>query len=381
MVVSRTLMPRRASSQATGEVDNIDVSVRFRDALVGLFADIALNPTSSEPLRSFLRWLEAEIPGSVVALVAGDETLLAGAAGDVISCDERRDCAIKECSSVPSNQLCLACSRVGRTRLVCRSGAAMLLLELSSPASPTLKSEISNAGQALEAAIELIRSMRRRRHLADGGARALIRELHDSVAQQLGGMSFLVSRVQQQTRKPEVVEPLLAELRTAMTRLQRDVRQLITGARLTLEGRSWRQALVDSVEEFSRRCNVVFELDNRVPEIELSPEVALHALQIVREALSNVVRHAHARHVRIEVTNDPGGALCVIVVDDGVGLRPASVEENHYGLEIMHERSRAIGARLVIENVQPNGTRVHLLVPNDASRGESADGSNDVASD
>ncbi|MFM0212039.1 histidine kinase [Paraburkholderia sediminicola] len=257
----------------------------------------------------------------------------------------------------------------------------MLLLELSSPASQTLKTEISNAGPALGAAIELISSMRRRQYLADGGARALIRELHDSVAQQLGGMSFLVSRVQQQTRKPEVVEPLLAELRTAMTRLQRDVRQLITGARLTLEGRSWRQALVDSVEEFSRRCNVVFELDNRVPDIELSPEVALHALQIVREALSNVVRHAHARHVRIEVTDAPDGALCVSVVDDGVGLRPASVEENHYGLEIMHERSRAIGARLLIENVQPNGTRVHLLVPNDASRGEPADGSNNIASD
>ncbi|MFM0318779.1 histidine kinase [Paraburkholderia nemoris] len=215
----------------------------------------------------------------------------------------------------------------------------------------------------------------------DGGTRALIRELHDSVAQQLGFMSFLVSRVQQQVRNPEVAEPLLAELRTTTTRLQRDVRQLITGARLTLEGRSWRQALADSVDEFSRRCNVVFELDNRMPEIELAPDVALHALQIVREALSNVVRHAHARHARIEVIDDPAGALCVTVTDDGLGLRPASVEENHYGLEIMRERARAIGARVSIENVQPNGTRVRLLVPNDDARKEFLDGSDDVASD
>jgi two-component system nitrate/nitrite sensor histidine kinase NarX len=126
---------------------------------------------------------------------------------------------------------------------------------------------------------------------------------------------------------------------------------------------------------------VVFELDNRMPEIELAPDIALHALQIVREALSNVVRHAHARHARIEVIDDPEGVLCVTVTDDGLGLRPASVEENHYGLEIMRERARAIGGRVAIENVQPNGTRVRLLVPNDDSKRESLDGSDDVASD
>jgi two-component system nitrate/nitrite sensor histidine kinase NarX len=382
MAVSRTLTRRRVSSKTPGEVDNIDLALRFRDALLRLFVDIALDLKSCDPLRRFLGWLEAEVPGSCAALVVGGETLLAGTVRGVIPCDERRDCAMKESDAGPSNKLCLGCSRDGRTRLVSRSGGAVLLLELAPPASQALITEIGNAGHALGAAIDLIHGTRQgRRHSAEGGTRALIRELHDSVAQQLGSMSFLVSRVQQQTRNPEVAEPLLGELRTTMTRLQRDVRQLITGARLTLEGRSWRQALVDSVDEFSRRCNVVFELDNRMPDIELTPEVALHALQIVREALSNVVRHAHARHARIEVTDDPDSAVCVTVTDDGVGLRPASVEENHYGLEIMHERARAIGARLAIENVQPSGTRVRLLVPNDASKGEPVDGSNNVASD
>jgi len=40
---------------------------------------------------------------------------------------------------------------------------------------------------------------------------------------------------------------------------------------------------------------VVFEIDNRVPDLALEPDVELHVLQIVREALSNVVRHSHAR--------------------------------------------------------------------------------------
>jgi len=101
----------------------------------------------------------------------------------------------------------------------------------------------------------------------------------------------------------------------------------------------------------------------------------------VREALSNVVRHAHAKHARIEVTGVPPGTLCVTVTDDGLGLRPASVEDTHYGLEIMRERARAIGARVAIDNMQPNGTRVRLLVPNDDARTECLDGSDDLASD
>ncbi|MFP3565169.1 sensor histidine kinase [Paraburkholderia sp. SIMBA_030] len=375
-------MRRHASSQAAGEVDGIDLSLRFRDALLRVFVDIAGGQRSTQTLQRFLGWLEVAIPGSCAALVIAGETLRTGASGGVLSCDEQRDCAQKSSHAGSLSELCSACSRSGRTRLVSKFGGAALLLELASPASSALAAEVGDAGQALGAAIALIQEIRQEdANTIDGGAQVLIRELHDSVAQQLGFMSFLVSRVQQQSRKPEVAEPLIAELRTTMTRLQRDVRQLITGARLTLGGRSWRQALADSVDEFSRRCNVVFELDNRVPEIELAPDVALHALQIVREALSNVVRHAHARHARIEVMGDPAGALCVTVTDDGLGLRPASVEENHYGLEIMRERARAIGARVAIENVQPNGARVRLLVPNDDARRESLDGSDDVASD
>jgi two-component system nitrate/nitrite sensor histidine kinase NarX len=382
MALSRTLTRRHASSQAAGEVDGVDLSLRFRDALLRVFVDIAGGQRSTQPLQRFLGWLEADFPGSRAVLVVAGETLLADASGGSIACDEQRDCALKAPNPGALSELCSACSRGGRTRLVSMCGGAALLLELGSPSSQALAAEVGNAGQALGAAIGLIHGTRREKsNTVDGGAQVLIRELHDSVAQQLGFVSFLVSRLQQQSRKPEVAEPLIAELRTAMTRLQRDVRQLITGARLTLEGRSWRQALADSVDEFSRRCNVVFELDNRMPEIELAPDVALHALQIVREALSNVVRHAHAGHARIEVMDDPTGAVCVTVTDDGVGLRPASVDENHYGLEIMRERARAIGARVVIENMQPNGTRVRLLVPNDDFRRESLDGSDDLASD
>ncbi|WP_415914347.1 sensor histidine kinase [Paraburkholderia sp. J67] len=195
-------------------------------------------------------------------------------------------------------------------------------------------------------------------------ARALTRELHDSVAQQLGVISFVVSQIQQQMRRSEVSEALVAELRALVTRLQRQVRELITSARLTHDGRSLREALAGSVEEFARRSNVVFEIDNRVPALALAPDVEMHVLQIVREALSNVVRHSHARHAWIELAAHARGTLRVAVTDDGVGIAAEPVDASHHGLNILRERARAIGAHIDIESAgEAGGTRIRLIVP------------------
>ena len=149
-------------------------------------------------------------------------------------------------------------------------------------------------------------------------------------------------------------------MRDNLAHLVRQVRELITSARLTMDGRSLRQALADSVAEFSRRCIIVFELDNRLADDALNPETELQILQIIREALANAVRHSHARHVRIELRQSQDGETSVSVEDDGIGLRPASGEDNHFGLAIIRERAASIGARLSIEAIRPHGVRVHL---------------------
>ncbi|MBN3854910.1 hypothetical protein G3N59_16130 [Paraburkholderia sp. Ac-20340] len=221
---------------------------------------------------------------------------------------------------------------------------------------------LGSAAQLLEALRDFVPAGHKEERDA---ARALTRELHDSVAQQLGVISFVVSQIQQQMRRSEVSEALVGELRALVTRLQRQVRELITSARLTHDGRSLREALAGSVEEFARRSNVVFEIDNRVPTLVLAPEVELHVLQIVREALSNVVRHSHARHAWIELAAQTRGTLRVAVTDDGVGLAAAgTVDASHHGLNILRERAQAIGAHIDIETAgETGGTRICLSVP------------------
>jgi two-component system nitrate/nitrite sensor histidine kinase NarX len=173
-------------------------------------------------------------------------------------------------------------------------------------------------------------------------------------------LSFQARLIQTRMGEPELAATSLTELRNGLSQLQRQVRELITSARLTMDGRSLRQALADSVAEFSRRCIIVFELDNRLPDNALSPETELQVLQIIREALTNAVRHSHARHVRIELRRNPQGDTQVSVEDDGIGMSPASDEENHFGLAIIRERAASIGARLSIEPIQPHGVRVDL---------------------
>jgi len=357
---------RSGSSQdAARQVGQVDPSASFRESLLRLFVDIAYERKSRNPFRHFVRNIEAKTPGSRVQILIAHQAPILGASGPLTPCREGLTCPLRSSTNAVAAIACIACTSDGIVRLVkVIPGEGKLVLEVPSSGSETFIEELDQAGGPFAAAIALSDiGLPVRLQESGDRTRALIRELHDSVAQQLGFTSFLVTRLQREAGDFDMTKTLVSEIRTRVTRLQRDVRQLITGAALTGEGQSWRQSLTDAVDEFSRRCNVVFELDNRVPEIKLSPEAALHTLQIVREALSNIVRHAHAQHAWIELVSVPAGRLRVTVTDDGQGLRPPSNDENHYGLEIMRERARAIGAQFEIESLKPSGTQVRLLVP------------------
>jgi two-component system nitrate/nitrite sensor histidine kinase NarX len=94
------------------------------------------------------------------------------------------------------------------------------------------------------------------------------------------------------------------------------------------------------------------------------------------------VRHSHARHVRIELRQNQEGEASVSVEDDGIGLSPASGEENHFGLAIIRERAASIGAQLSIETIRPHGVRVHLGLSRNPDLPEgSLDGLHDLIAD
>lgn len=191
----------------------------------------------------------------------------------------------------------------------------------------------------------------------------IARELHDSLAQSLSYLKIQVSRLDMLLKREapaEKIDETLGELREGLNSAYRQLRELLTTFRLSLEQSSLEAALVKTVEEFGERGSLTIELDNRLAHIPLNPNEEIHILQIVREALSNVVRHARASHAKVSLAEEDDGQVSISIDDDGIGFDPAHGRNGHYGLSIMLERSQTLGATLDIASREPHGTRVNV---------------------
>ena len=320
-------------------------------------------------VSDFLDRFEALLPMARLDLMLAEEGPQTAHCSVLKRCPAVAGCPLLDHPAIDTAHACVPCRRRGVQRLLCATAAAAdvpsgwLLLDTPRAADGSWRQLLNEVAQGVSVTLRVRGySREQQRKQATSQHAALARELHDSVAQQLGYLSFQARVLHAQINMPEQAGAVLQELRSGLSQLQRQVRELITSARLTMDGRSLRQALADSVAEFSRRCIIVFELDNRLADNALSAETELQVLQIIREALANAVRHSHARHVRIELRQSQGGEVSVSVEDDGIGLSPASGEENHFGLAIIRERAASIGARLSIDANRPHGVRVHLAL-------------------
>jgi two-component system nitrate/nitrite sensor histidine kinase NarX len=197
---------------------------------------------------------------------------------------------------------------------------------------------------------------------------ALARELHDSLAQSLAYMKIQVSRLKpllpaadpaSQPGAGNEAHEVLAELREGLNSAYRQLRELLTTFRLRIEGEGLGAALQDTVNEFTARGGIPIRLDVHLTGCTLTPNEEIHALQIVREALSNVLNHARAQQAEISVHCNSDGSVSAIVTDDGIGVRQAA-GAHHYGMTIMEERARNLGGQLSVENLPAAGTRVTL---------------------
>ncbi len=253
-----------------------------------------------------------------------------------------------------------------------RDGAGLhgcLLLRLPTHGSlrEDTREHLQGLATALAGIVHGVRRARLSRRLARYEERATIaRELHDSLAQSLSYLKIQVSRMQALlVRHGDPGSPGYAELDAVTQELRgnlnlayRQLRELIATCRLTMNGRTLTQALEDSASEYAGRSALVVELDNRLGDTALGAHAELHVLQIVREALANVVRHAHARRVQVTLRAETDGNIGLAVEDDGIGIGGEHDGARHHGLLIMQERAHELGGALRVETRDEGGTRV-----------------------
>lgn len=213
-------------------------------------------------------------------------------------------------------------------------------------------------GMALGAA----RRSEQERLLALQEERSVIaRELHDSLAQALSYMKIQVSLLQRVLADPARAAqagPILADLREGIGAAYRQLRELLVSFRLGLAA-DLATLIEDAVREYGTRGGVEVALEVDLGPCLLSPNQEVHVLQIVREALSNMVRHARARSARVGLHGRADGEVRLEVGDDGRGIgAPPADARNHHGLSIMRERARSMGGEIEIGPDGAGGTRV-----------------------
>ncbi|RWR01621.1 nitrate/nitrite sensor protein NarX [[Pantoea] beijingensis] len=189
---------------------------------------------------------------------------------------------------------------------------------------------------------------------------AIARELHDSIAQSLSCLKIQVSCLQMQkiNLPPQSLE-LINQMREELNVAYRQLRELLTTFRLRLTEPGLLPALQSTTQEFSLRLGVNVELEYQLNPRTVAPWQAIHLLQIAREALSNIHKHANASQVHIQVTAYQG-EVTLSVTDNGRGLPDNAERPDHYGLIIMRDRARSLHGRCDILPRENGGTEVRV---------------------
>ena len=191
------------------------------------------------------------------------------------------------------------------------------------------------------------------------------RELHDETLQGLGGLKVLLASVLQRGDPEEneaAMREAIEEIETAIGNLRAIITDLRPAALDDLGLRAALSALIERRGQDALEITSELRLpDPRAGDERLSPEFETTIYRLVQEALTNVVKHARARKVRVAVTASDG-TVTVEVQDDGVGF---AVEEpkSGFGLAGIRERVFLAGGVLGVES-GPEGTllRGHLPV-------------------
>jgi signal transduction histidine kinase len=203
----------------------------------------------------------------------------------------------------------------------------------------------------------------------------LAAELHDRIGQNLSALSINLSLNLAQL--PPAAEAARARLADSLALVEKTT-EMVRGVMEELH-----PALLDQYglevavrwygEEFARRTGIAVATE--APELfpRLRGKVETTLFRIVQEALTNVAKHAQATRAVAALARTPAG-IVLTVADDGVGIPPEAARSpaigSGWGLAIMAERVRAIGADWRIEPGAAGGTRIVVEVPNGAWESE-----------
>jgi PAS domain S-box-containing protein len=218
--------------------------------------------------------------------------------------------------------------------------------------------------QRLRDSYDILRELTSRRETAREEERKRIaRELHDELGQQLTALRMGAStlRIRFGPDNPELTEQVQKLLELADQTMQ-VVRNAVSLLRPGALDAGISAALEWLTAEFSRGTQIAYSLSVPDETLPLAEERAIALFRIVQESLTNVARHARARHV--SVTLERVGNDCLLQVrDDGCGFDPVATRKRSFGLAGMKERMLMLGGNIDIVSAPGKGTTIKVELP------------------
>lgn len=193
------------------------------------------------------------------------------------------------------------------------------------------------------------------------------REIHDELGQALTrlkmDLGWLRRRLGESAQAGGPVEERVLQMGRFIDETLTSVRRLATELRpALLDNLGLAAALNAQMRQMSTQADI--EINQHLePDLPLTSEQATGLYRIAQEALTNIIRHAHARHVRSTLFLDTDG-VTMEIEDDGCGFDTAVQPTRGLGLVGIAERARLLGGRAQIESEPGRGTcvRVHLPI-------------------
>ncbi len=197
--------------------------------------------------------------------------------------------------------------------------------------------------------------------------RRIARDLHDVVGQALTAVKLSLEAAERRTDEPSarvyiregvgIVEQAIQDVRT----LALDLRPSVLDDLGIVPAIRW------YLNREARRSGCTVSLLAEIGPPRLDPDLETTCFRIVQEALTNIARHARARHIRLELGVE-GDRLVMTVADDGVGFdvpaaRRASRHGRSQGLQGIAERVELAGGSMDILSAKGQGTRLRVALP------------------
>src|SRR5262249_14523982 len=222
-------------------------------------------------------------------------------------------------------------------------------------------------GDLLSIAIERARLFA---HSAQFGAteerNRLAREIHDTLAQGMAAIALQLETADallETNRDPERIRRTIQQALTLTRANLEEARRSVLDLRAApLEGRTLGEALPGLVKEWTAKQALRVQCDVIGAKRPLPHRVEAGLYRIAQEAVGNVVRHAKAKHLTVQLTAMPE-YVELRVEDDGQGFEPEQVPKDRFGLIGLNERARLLGGTVQLCSEPGEGTSLQVHVP------------------